>query len=235
MFTDENIGRSKLGLRPTRSINSRAAQGGVEETILDAFDRLLANLPYNKITMDDLVRESEIGKSSAYLYFRNREDVMLALIDRIASRVIKSLEVIASRTTSPMQKLRDMLLSRILLRFDGIRHFVDSLPDISQHLQSEIVEKCEYHFKHEARIIAAPLKEGRDLGIFTIQEPLVMAEVIIAATNSLLPPGLSVNEQYNRRQIKKKANRIIAMLLSGIVTRESERKTKPQATVKKRR
>ena len=61
------------------------------DRLLDAAERLLARLGYQKTTMEDLAREAGLGKRTIYLHFAGKEEVMLSTIDRIVKRLLGSL------------------------------------------------------------------------------------------------------------------------------------------------
>ncbi len=46
--------------------------------ILDTASRLLANAPFNSITMAEVARSCQLGKGTLYLYFRSKEELFLA-------------------------------------------------------------------------------------------------------------------------------------------------------------
>src|SRR6185295_3136508 len=53
------------------------------EAILDATDRLLGRLGYQKTTIDDLAREADVGRRTIYLNFQSKEEIFLSSIDRV--------------------------------------------------------------------------------------------------------------------------------------------------------
>src|SRR6185503_8339659 len=95
----------------------------VREAILDATDRFLSRFGYKKMTIDDLAQEVGIGKGSVYLHFSSKEDIALSHIDRIIDRLKKNLSAIASRPIPADERLKLMLVERVLFRFDSVQHY----------------------------------------------------------------------------------------------------------------
>src|SRR5947207_7089525 len=91
--------------------------------ILDATDRLLARYGYRKMTIDDLAAEVGIGKGSIYLHFRSKEEVVYSHIDRVIVRLLQRLAQIAQSRRTPADKLREMIVLRVMFRFDSVQHF----------------------------------------------------------------------------------------------------------------
>src|SRR5215510_7050800 len=104
-----------------------APKDAVKDAILDATDRLLARFGYRKMTVEDIAIEAGIGKGTIYLHFASKEEVVLSHVDRIVDRVKQHLaEIARSKITAP-ERIRQMLLVRVLFRFDSIQHYTQSL------------------------------------------------------------------------------------------------------------
>ena len=93
-----------------------------QDAIIDAAERLLSKYGYTKMTMTDLAEEAGIGVGTIYLYFPGKVDVALAVLDRVNARVRTRLYEIAGKSEPPAQRLKEMLISRILIRYDRVRN-----------------------------------------------------------------------------------------------------------------
>lgn len=58
-----------------------------QQAILDTAERLLAERPLGDISVADLAKGAGISRSSFYFYFGAKEDVLLALVDRITEEL----------------------------------------------------------------------------------------------------------------------------------------------------
>ncbi len=188
----------------------------VREAILDATDRFLSNFGYKKMTIDDLAREVGIGKGSIYLHFSSKEEIALSHIDRIVERVKEQLEAIAKSAVSDEEKLRQMLLARVLLRFDSVQHYKQSLNDLLAGLRPKLLARRKQYFAEEAEIFAKVIKEGQVKEEFQKENAVKLAEIFLLATNSLLPFSLTTQELGERREIEEKTLRVADLLLKGL-------------------
>ena len=109
--------------------------------ILDAADRLLAEYGYKKMTMEDVAREAGIGKGTTYLYFRSKEELALSCADRVTSRVQARLRETARGDGTPAERIRRMLSLRVLLRFDHVQVFAQSLDEIYVALRKSFMAR----------------------------------------------------------------------------------------------
>jgi AcrR family transcriptional regulator len=193
----------------------------VREAILDATDRLLAQFGYKKMTIDDLAAEVGIGKGSVYLHFTSKEEIVLSHIDRIVERLKDKLRLIAAENISSEERLKKMLVTRVLLRFDSVQHYTVSLNDLLAALRPQVLARRKNYFAEEARIFAGVIAEGQLSGDFTDVDSLEIAESLLIATNSLLPYSLNTRELGAREEIEEKTSNLADLLLSGVKRRES--------------
>jgi AcrR family transcriptional regulator len=191
----------------------------IRDEILDATDRLLARFGYKKMTIDDLAREVGIGKGTVYLHFSSKEEIALSHIDRIVERMKVRLKEISNADVSPDERLREMLLTRVLFRFDNVQHYTQSLNDLLADLRPRLLARRRRHFEGEAQIFAEVLKEGDKIKIFSVPDALKAAETLLLATNSLLPYSLNTKELGERSEIEERVRRLADLLLTGLLRR----------------
>ena len=195
-----------------------AVRQDIKDLILDAADRLLNQFGYKKMTMDNLAQEVGIAKGSLYLHFPSKEELVLAHIDRIVYRLLAKLQMIAHGDGSASERLREMLLTRVLFRFDNVQHYTESLSDLLADIRSSLLQRREKHFALEAKVFAHVLEEGKD-GSFDAEEIQSTTNAILLATNSLLPYSLSANELGRRKELEKKISKIADLILVGLIKR----------------
>ena len=188
----------------------------VREAILDATDDFLARFGYQKMTIDALAQEVGIGKGSIYLHFTSKEEIALSHIDRIIERLKIELEKIAAKKTSPEERLRQMLLKRVLHRFDSVQHYTRSLNDLLSELRPKLLARRENYFAEEAEIFAEVIKNGQETGDFQSGDALEIAETFLLATNSLLPYSLTTEELGERFDVEARTLRVGNLLLKGL-------------------
>ncbi len=187
----------------------------IREAILDATDDFLARFGYKKMTIDDLANAVGIGKGSIYLHFASKEEIALSHVDRIVERLKSELKIIAAQRTSPGERLRQMLLKRVLHRFDSVQHYTQSLDDILSAIRPKLLARRKTYFQEEAEIFVV-VEEGQTNKIFQSGNALEISETFLLATNSLLPFSLTTQQLGEREDIEAKTFRIADLLLKGI-------------------
>jgi AcrR family transcriptional regulator len=197
-----------------------APKEAVKDAILDATDRLLARYGYRKMTVEDIAHEAGIGKGTIYLHFSSKEEVVLSHVDRIVDRLKEQhLEVIARSEITAPDRIRQMLLARVLFRFDSIQHYTQSLNDLLAALRPGLLARRAKYFDEEAAIFAAVLVEGRKSGEFAFENKLATARALLEATNGLLPYSLSTTELGEREEVERRTRAIADLLLHGLLSR----------------
>ena len=186
------------------------------DAILDATDRLLAHYGYKKMTIDDLAREVGIGKGSVYLHFTSKEEIALSHIDRIIERLKQSLRSIAEMSKPVDERLREMLVERVLFRFDSVQHYSQSLNDLLSSLRPQLLERRKRHFDEEALIFARVITEGQVSSFLAEGDAFGLAETLVTATNSLLPYSLSAFELGDRSDLAERVGKTADLLIRGL-------------------
>jgi hypothetical protein len=116
------------------------------------------------------------------------------------------------------KKIKDMLVERVMFRFDAVQHYSIGLNDLLAALRPSLLERRMRYFEEEARIFAHVLEDKKNSGRFS-GDPLENAGLLLVASNSLLPYSLSTSELGARHDLEDKIRRLADLLLSGILKR----------------
>ena len=197
-----------------------APKEAVRDSILDATDRLLARFGYRKMTIEDIAAEAGIGKGTIYLHFTSKEEVVLSHIDRIVDRLNDQLREIARSNATTAERLRQMLLTRVLFRFDSIQHYTQSLNDLLAVLRPRLLARRAQYFESEAQIFSEVLASGRESGELNFEDEHVTAHALLQATNGLLPYSLSTTELGERQEVEQRTADVANLMVRGLLSRK---------------
>lgn len=212
-------------IRIWSAVNSRkmvaiAPKEAVKDAILDATDRLLALYGYRKMTVEDIAVEAGIGKGTIYLHFSSKEEVVLSHIDRIVDRLKERLTEIASSEAPAGDRIQQMLLTRVMFRFDSIQHYTQSLNDLLAALRPGLLRRRAQYFEAEAQIFAEVLADGIRSGELSFEDEHATAHALLQATNGLLPYSLSTTELGERAEVEQRATDVANLMLRGLISRK---------------
>jgi AcrR family transcriptional regulator len=88
----------------------RPAAGGdpvKREQILDGAQTVFMNLGFDAASMNDITREAGVSKGTLYVYFKNKEDLFAAIIERQKLRIFGMLQEVLERKLPVAETLYD--------------------------------------------------------------------------------------------------------------------------------
>lgn len=194
------------------------------DAILDAAGVLLGRLGYHRTTMDGLAQEANVARRTLYLHFQSKDEIFLERIDRVVQRLLVDLRAIADTNTPAPERLRAMLVARVMHRFESVRGYYLSLDEIFQSLRKLYLDRRETYFAAEAREFARVLEQGRAAGDFEFDDVETTARALIVATNGLLPYSLSPKELGSRKDVESESGSVAALLVQGLKTQRAPAK-----------
>ncbi|HSE53593.1 MAG TPA: helix-turn-helix domain-containing protein [Gemmatimonadales bacterium] len=176
--------------------------------ITAAADRLLARYGYRRMTVDDIAREADIGKGTIYLHFPSKEAVILSVINRHIEATLQVLRQIAGGPGPAAERLADMLVARVLERFDRFLPYRESLHEMLAAIRPALLAQRESQLRQEARIFGRVIEE--------LGGPPGAARMLLAATNSYLPYYLSAEELGSRARLRREVSELARLLVAGL-------------------
>jgi AcrR family transcriptional regulator len=200
----------------------------IRDLILDGVDALLARYGYRKMTMDDLAVEVGVGKGTIYLHFPSKEDVALSHVDRIAGRVLERLRLIGRSAGEPAGRIRQMLVTRVMVRFDSVVHYSQNLNDLLSSVRKGLMARREEHFQRESKELERVLADGVRRGVFDCRDTRAAARALVWSTNAFLPFSLTARELGERQDVEKRVGDIADLLIRGLVTRSAPARRRRQ-------
>jgi len=148
--------------------------------VFDALVELMADRPFDAITMADLAARAEVGRSSLYNHFRDKEAVVVAFATEETDRYLAQLKDQLASQTSPRARLETY-----------VRHHVDTSadfhiglgPELRAILSPESAMAMREHVVAVEQVLRGILQDGVDQGEFAIDD--------VDATVSLVHATLS--------------------------------------------
>ena len=206
----------------------------MRDRILDATERLMSRLGYQKMTLNDIAAEAGIGRRTIYLHFPSKEEIALATIDRIVERLKDRLKKLAEADLPWEEKVRRMLLERVLFRFDSVRDYYQSIDEIFRSLRAAYMARRTRYFAEEAAIFAEVLAKGQIAGAIAFDNLEATATTLLLASSSLLPSNLSTaRARPPRRGRSPRAKSMADLLIKGL-SRDARHESAGSRTRKRR-
>lgn len=180
------------------------------EAILDAVDSLMARHGFRRITVEDIAREAGISKRTVYTYFDSKVEVGLSSIDRVVRRAVEAMAAIAATNAPPDERLRDMLVARVMTRVLEVQNYRSSMDELFESVRPAYMSRRRGWFETERDILSEIVSEISDAA------PDETAELLIRATNAFIPYSLSPEELGHPDSVRAKASALAQLLVQGI-------------------
>ena len=194
------------------------AKPDTRTAILDATERALAAYGYKKLTVEDVASAAGLGRRTIYLHFEGKKQLALAVIDRIVQQLLAGLGEITASAAAPAERLRQMLIDRVLFLFDRERNLRHTLDDMYKALLPQYKTHREKYICGEVELFAKVLREGQERGQFGAADAVEVANALVMATNSLTPFSLNVRQRGQRKEVERQVRLIADLLVRGLVS-----------------
>jgi AcrR family transcriptional regulator len=158
------------------------------DKILLVAARLFATHRFHEARMEDIAAAAEVGKGTLYRYFRDKDELYLALLARAADQLSQRLREAVEAEVGPRAKL-EATVGAILGFFEEHPHLLDLIT------HAEAMRPPDREFPWQAARVATItlvlrlLDEARDEGCFTIRDPEITVHLLLGGMRSLLRFG----------------------------------------------
>lgn len=138
-------------------------------SLLESTRRVIATRGFDAVTMEGVAREAGITKGGIYLYFRNKDEMVLAAIEEIALEMVKGIEDSVDAQAPPWEKLCQVVRAQMEImerNRDLLRTLILDRRLLKDSPRGEQTRRLlKYRKRHEKRIQAI-LEEGKRQGMF---------------------------------------------------------------------
>jgi len=187
----------------------------VKERILEVAQQIFGKFGFKKTTVDEIAQATRKAKSSIYYYFKSKEDIFEAVIEKEASSIRKHVSEIINSNISTVEKLKQYMIIRMkslteLVNFNEAykNQFLDHMPFVEK-----IREKYDYE---EMGLIEGILNEGVENGTFVIKDTNLTSVAIVTAMKGLEMP-LFINTKNS--ELENRITSLLDILFFGIIKR----------------
>ena len=145
--------------------------------LVDVARQLFAKNGVNNTTMNDIAVASTKGRRTLYTYFKSKEEIYMAVVESELERLSEALESVAAEPIAPDVKI----LKLIETHLDTIKMIVLRNGTLRASFFRDIwrVERVRRNFnKHEIALFKQVLVEGKEMGIFEVDNVDILADIL---------------------------------------------------------
>jgi AcrR family transcriptional regulator len=157
------------------------------QRILDAARKRFRYYGVRKTTMQEIARDAGVAVGTLYLYFQDKDDLLVACTEEYVTRHRRQAEAILASDASAADKLRRYVLDRFrasqATRAGGDRHAAELQREVLRVRPERRVEEGRMMAEHFVRI----LRLGMETGELNSDQPERDARVLLLSLAFLFP------------------------------------------------
>lgn len=187
----------------------------ISEIILNSAKTIFARYGFKKTTMDEIAQAARKGKSSIYHYFKSKEDIFKAIVEKEANELSAAIAKAISTETTSEKKIRAYVLTRMKV--------INNLTNLYSALKDEYLEHYSFienvrvkYDTEEVNTIKGILKTGVEEGDFKIEDINLTAFALVTALKGLEYP-LFIKNNYAKTENRFEG--LLNVLFYGIIAR----------------
>lgn len=145
--------------------------------LVDVARQLFAKKGVDDTTMNDIAVASKKGRRTLYTYFKSKEDIYMAVVESELEMLSDAMEQVAKKDITPDEKI----LKLIETHLDSIKMVVYRNGTLRAGFFRNIwrVEAVRKNFDaQEIKLFKQVLAEGKDKGIFDIDNVDIIADIV---------------------------------------------------------
>ena len=183
--------------------------------ILNAAKQVFAMEGFYNSKVSEIAREAHVADGTIYLYFKNKDDILISLFEEELTRIIKTVKTELENIDDPRLKL---------IKFcDNHLTIVESDRALAEVIQVELRQSNKFmreyknkHFLAYLNIIADIVAQGQQLGVFRDElKPELCARIIFGSLDEL--STYLVTAKRKRFDVHELATMVGNSFLNGLV------------------
>jgi AcrR family transcriptional regulator len=189
---------------------------GMRENIISAATEVFSRYGFKKTSMEDIARALRMGKSSIYYYFKGKEEIFQAVVDREADLLRVKIKEILDSAQPVTEKLR----TYVKMRMDLIKQLSNYMEILKNDdlMNLELTEKFRKKYDNEEiTIVTQILEEGTKKGELKVKDLNLSALAIVTAMKGLEIP--LVTSTMGIESLNMVIDDMLDILFYGIVKR----------------
>lgn len=188
----------------------RVRAGAKEQAILDAAAKVFAQRGYHQARISSIAESAEVATGSVYLYFRNKEDILVTLFERLWTGVLAGASAeVMRKGVSPEEKI----MALVDLVFEAFHRnpalamvFVNELHPLLRERKGEPIRQYDEFLALAERIIREGVRARRFRGDINID---LVRHFILGGLRSLLRLWAQQPDAYPLDTIRKNVKQLM--------------------------
>ncbi|MCK4667742.1 TetR/AcrR family transcriptional regulator [Candidatus Dependentiae bacterium] len=186
-----------------------------KERLLNVAQSIFSRFGLFKTTIDEIAKAARVGKSSIYYYFKSKEDIFKAVVEKELKTLKEKINQALVNIDNPQEKLKVFILTRM--------KYLRELANIYNALQNDYLEHYAFVQKlrtdydnEEIILIKEILQKGIQEERFAIDDVELTSTVILVTLKGV---EFEWSTKFNENEIEKNIDKLLDLLFNGILRR----------------
>ncbi|AWP26637.1 TetR/AcrR family transcriptional regulator [Paenibacillus sp. Cedars] len=172
--------------------------------ILDAVDELFGQKGFDGTSTNDILEKVGIARGTLYHHFKSKEDIMDALIDRYAIRLIDGAQEVAADKSIPIVERIIRVVMALNLSGGSSEQIMEHIHKPQNALMHQKIQKVIVN--GVPPILTEIIREGIQQGLFSTPFPYECMEMVVIYASTVFDDDLVVMTE------KERSSRIVAFV-----------------------
>jgi TetR/AcrR family fatty acid metabolism transcriptional regulator len=183
--------------------------------IINAATKIFAKKGFFQAKVSEIAKEAKVADGTIYLYFENKDSILISLFEEQMSRVLDDMREEISKETDAVKKIEKFALNHLKL--------IEQNKDVAEIIQVELRQSSKFmkEYKNEKfaeylNLIGDIIQEGQEKGIFKKDIiPGIAKRAFFGALDEM--SRFWVLSSRRKYDIETAAKQISGYFLSGLV------------------
>ena len=133
--------------------------------IIDAATKIFAKKGFFQAKVSDIAREAQVADGTIYLYFENKDDILISLFEEQMKVVLKDMQAQVSKEKDAIKKIEKFAMAHLNL--------IELNKNMAEIIQVELRQSSKFmkEYKNEKfmqylNLIGDIIQEGQERGVF---------------------------------------------------------------------
>jgi len=179
--------------------------------IIDAAHELFQKKGYDKVTMQDVMNRLDIAKGTIYHYFRSKEQLLEAVIDKISEKMMSQMQAAVDQTKgNALEKIQALVQAG---RLESDTYVLDELHKKgNEAMHTRLLVAT---LMRQAPLYAELIQQGCKEGLFKTDAPLECAELMLSGIQFLTDQGIHPWTEETLQRRSQAFPRLVEQLLQA--------------------
>lgn len=181
--------------------------------IINAAENIYLSKGYYKTTVDELARTLGISKKTIYKHFPGKKELLAAVVEQIKEELRREFTKILESDGDPVTKTFFVFqeVAKRIQKLSG--NWLEDLAIYGNDIWKGVEEFRRNFIQNN---LIKLIEEGKELGYFIDQPPVLIINIILASANSVVNPKFLINTNISAKQA---VSTTLNIIFTGILTK----------------